>query len=477
MLKKHFADAVVLNIGYPPTIQQEVISSKLSDFLIDQNPDEVFLLKGFAGTGKTTLLGAFVKALVTFKIESVLLAPTGRASKVLSSYTGSSAYTIHKKIYRQRSLKDGFGVFDLAKNMHRNTIFIVDEASMISTKSGDSSVFGTGNLLEDLLEYVYSGFNCRLVLTGDTAQLPPVGYDESPALEQTVLRNQGFSVKEHFLSEVIRQELDSGILNNAVHVREKIEHGFNLMPEIKTTGFKDIMRISGNELIEELESSFDRYGIEETIVICRSNKTANQYNKGIRSRILGREEEISKGDLLMVVKNNYHWTNTEELPFIANGDIAEISWIHGFENLYDFRFADVTLRFPDYKDQEIRLKILLDALDINSAALDQESNKKLFFNIMEDYSDLRTKKKKIEKVRENPYFNALQVKFAYAITCHKAQGGQWKNVFIDQGFLREDMINVEYLRWLYTAFTRASEKMYLVNFANTFFRKEGYKGS
>lgn len=472
MLINHLVSGIISKLGYQPTIQQENAAVSIAEFILTQSPDRIYLLKGFAGTGKTTLIGALVKTLDKFKIQTVLMAPTGRAAKVLSSYAGKSAYTIHKKIYRQKSSKDGFGIFDLAKNLSSNTVFIVDEASMISIQSAETSIFGTGNLLGDLLEFVYSGKNCRLILTGDSAQLPPVGYNESPALDPQVLGNFRYKVTEHFLSEIVRQETNSGILVNATEIRQKIEHGMAFIPKISIDSFTDVQRISGNDLIEELNNCYDTAGLNETIVVCRSNKAANTYNNGIRNRILGREEEISQGDLMMVVKNNYFWTeNDETINFIANGDIAEIVKIHKYEELYEFRFAEVTLRFPDYDDYEIRVKILLDALNINTASLDGESNKKLFYNIQEDYATERTKKKKFEKVRNNPYFNALQVKFAYAVTCHKAQGGQWKRVFVDQGFLKDEMINTEYLRWLYTAFTRATEKIYLVNFGNQFFNK------
>lgn len=473
MLKKQLTSGILSNIGYTPTIQQENVAGYLSEYIIDQNSDEIFLLKGFAGTGKTTLIGALVKTLEKYKWPSLLLAPTGRAAKVLSSYTGKPSYTIHKKIYRQRSSKDGFGVFDLAKNLLSNTLFIVDEASMISVKSAESNIFGTGNLLEDLLEFVYSGKNCRLILIGDSAQLPPVGYDESPALDPKILDNMGFLIREHFLSEIVRQEIDSGILANATKIRENIESRNDLLPKISIDGHKDVLRVSGSELIEELTNCYEKTGLEDTIVVCRSNKTANTYNAGIRSRILGREEEISQGDLLMVVKNNYYWTeNDESINFIANGDIAEIVKIHKYEELYEFRFAEVSLKFPDYDNYELRGKILLDALKINTAALDTDSNKKLFYNILEDYASERTKKKRFEKVKNNPYFNALQVKFAYAVTCHKAQGGQWKRVFVDQGYIKDETVNTEYLRWLYTAFTRASEKIYLVNFSDQYFEQK-----
>ncbi len=470
MLKNHFASGIISKLGFNPTIQQENVAAALADFILDETPDKIFLLKGYAGTGKTTLIAALVKTFERFKIPSILMAPTGRAAKVLSSYAEKTAFTIHKKIYRQKSSKDGFGVFVLSKNLSSNAIFIVDEASMISVRSDEANIFGTGNLLKDLLEFVYSGNNCKLILTGDTAQLPPVGYKESPALDPEVLMNEGFSVSESFLSEVVRQESNSGILANATKIRENIENVIDLFPKISINSFPDVQRIFGNKLIDELTNCYNITGPEGTIVVCRSNKTANTYNAGIRNRILGRETEISQGDFLMVVKNNYYWTEQDEsISFIANGDIAEIVAIHNYEELYEFRFAELTLKFPDYNEYEIRAKILLDTLKINTAALDSESNKKLFYNVLEDYTSERTKKKRFEKVKSNPYFNALQVKFAYAVTCHKAQGGQWKRVFVDQGFINDDMINTEYLRWLYTAFTRATEKIYLVNFSNKFF--------
>lgn len=470
MLKNHFASGIISKLGFNPTIQQENVAAALADFILDETPDKIFLLKGYAGTGKTTLIAALVKTFERFKIPSILMAPTGRAAKVLSSYAEKTAFTIHKKIYRQKSSKDGFGVFVLSKNLSSNAIFIVDEASMISVRSDEANIFGTGNLLKDLLEFVYSGNNCKLILTGDTAQLPPVGYKESPALDPEVLMNEGFSVSESFLSEVVRQESNSGILANATKIRENIENVIDLFPKISINSFPDVQRIFGNKLIDELTNCYNITGPEGTIVVCRSNKTANTYNAGIRNRILGRETEISQGDFLMVVKNNYYWTEQDEsISFIANGDIAEIVAIHNYEELYEFRFAELTLKFPDYNEYEIRAKILLDTLKINTAALDSESNKKLFYNVLEDYTSERTKKKRFEKVKSNPYFNALQVKFAYAVTCHKAQGGQWKRVFVDQGFINDDMINTEYLRWLYTAFTRATEKIYLVNFSNQFF--------
>jgi exodeoxyribonuclease-5 len=413
-----------------------------------------------------------VKTFVKFKFRTVLLAPTGRAAKVLSNYTGHNAYTIHKNIYRQKTSSDGFGRFVLDKNLFQNTFFIVDEASMISNSNQEGSVFGSGKLLEDLIEYVYSGINCRLILVGDTAQLPPVGLDVSPALSVQELEFYDRYIYEYELNEVVRQDQHSGILHNATFIRKLITEGsFNSgYFTIEYKQFDDVRRLSGADLIEEISTCYDRFGMVETIVVTRSNKRANKFNDGIRSTILYKESDISVGDLIMVVKNNYFWLQSDEkIDFIANGDIAEITAIYKYESLYGFRFANVTLRLLDYFDVEFDCKIILDTLNIESAALTSEQNRKLFDAVSEDYLDIRNKKKRWEKIRENPYFNALQVKFAYAVTCHKAQGGQWKAVFIDQGYLTEDMLNIEFLRWLYTAFTRPTERLYLVNFNKEFF--------
>lgn len=472
MIKKHIQSEILKNIGKSPTAGQEELAGKLADFVAESDSDAVFVLKGYAGTGKTTMVSSLVKTFATFKFRTVLLAPTGRAAKVLSGYSGHSAYTIHKSIYRQQSSSDGMGRFVLDRNLYKDTFFIVDEASMVSNSVAESAIFGSGRLLEDLIEYVYSGSNCRLILVGDTAQLPPVGLDVSPALSAQELEFYDRIIYEYELTEVVRQDYHSGILYNATALRHLIaDEYFNpgYFP-LECSQFKDVLRIGGGDLIEELSTCFDRFGVFETIVVTRSNKRANKYNQGIRSAILYKEAEISKGDLLMVVKNNYFWLEeNEKIDFIANGDIAEIVSIYKYEELYGFRFAEVCLRMVDYPDIELDCKIILDTLSIESAALSAEQSRKLFDAVAEDYADIRNKKKRWEKIRENPYFNALQVKFAYAVTCHKAQGGQWKAVFVDQGYLTEDMINVEYLRWLYTAFTRPTERLYLVNFNDEFF--------
>lgn len=474
MLKNHIAAKLAENLGFPPTASQILLMEKMTDYIVSEEDDIVLLIRGYAGTGKTTMINQLVKTLQSMNIMSVLLAPTGRAAKVLSGYTDRPAYTIHKKIYRQTSSTDGMGKFVLDKNLHRYTYFIVDEASMISNQAAESSMFGTGRLLDDLMEYVFTGNNCRLLLVGDTAQLPPVGISVSPALDRNVLERYGFGVQECELTDVIRQEKESGILLNATNLRHRInsEETTGFFP-IKLESFDDVERISGEELIEKISDCYDRYGFFETAILTRSNKRANQYNNGIRGSILYRESEIAKGDLLMVVKNNYYWVNEDMgLDFIANGDTAEIVSITGYEQIYGFRFADVCLRLVDYGDLEIDCKIILDTLSIEAASLTQEDNQRLFQAISEDYADIKTKKERWKKIRENPYFNALQVKYAYAVTCHKAQGGQWKAVFIDQGYLTEEMIDKEYLRWMYTAFTRSTGKLFLVNFNKRFFGEE-----
>jgi len=475
MIKNHIQLVIRDSIGFPPTNGQAALTAKLAGFITSPEQDEIFIIKGYAGTGKTTMVASLVRALRKFKIRSVLLAPTGRAAKVLSNYTGHAAYTIHKKIYRQKSSADGTGKFVLDKNLYKNTVFLVDEASMISNQPAEQNIFGSGRLLDDLVEYVYTGENCRLILVGDTAQLPPVGLDISPALEIFQLEQYGFGASESELTEVVRQSVESGILINATNLRQRIqdENPVDGFFRIRLEGFSDIERIPGESLIEKISDCYNKDGIFETTIITRSNKRANLYNKGIRNTILFREDELSKGDLLMVVKNNYFWIGgNEEMDFIANGDIAEIATIYGYEELYGFRYADVALRFIDYSDVEIDCKIFLDTLAIETASFSNEDSKRLFEAVSEDYTDIKNKRKRWEKIRENPYFNALQVKFAYAVTCHKAQGGQWKSVFIDHGYVAEDMISKEYLRWMYTAFTRPIEKLYLVNFNRNFFEPE-----
>ena len=474
MLKNHIFNSLTSGQDFQYTESQMIMLKGLSSFILSEEDDQIFILKGFAGTGKTTMINQLVKTLESFSIPSVLLAPTGRAAKVLMNYSGKASYTIHKKIYRQKSQSDGMGIFVLDKNLHKRTFFIVDEASMISNQMAENSVFGSGRLLDDLLEYVYSGKECRLILVGDTAQLPPVGISLSPALERESIENCGFSVMEYELTDVIRQAQSSGILFNATAIRQFIgqgdtSHFFRLTAD----GFADVERISGGDLIEKLSMGYDRYGIFDTIVLTRSNKRAILYNKGIRNSLLYRDAEIARGDILMIVKNNYYWSQlTEELDFIANGDIAEIVHIYGYENLYGFRFAEVSLRLLDYGDTEITCRIILDTLESETASMNQEDQKRLFYAVSEDYADIGNKRERWKKIKEDPYFNALQVKFAYAITCHKAQGGQWKAVFVDTGYLTEGMLDRDFYRWLYTAFTRPMEKLYLINFDKKFFAEE-----
>lgn len=472
MIKNHLKTILTQNLPFTPTNSQQQLIETLASYIFSDEPDQIMLIKGYAGTGKTSMLYSLTQTLNKLKIRSVLLAPTGRAAKVLAGYTQMPAFTIHKKIYRQKSTSDGFGHFALDKNLFKNTYFIVDEASMISNETAENNVFGSGRVLDDLLEYVYSGENCRLVLVGDTAQLPPVGLVISPALEIASLESYGFSVKLEELTEVVRQAEGSGILTNATQIRNKIgsEEQITGFFTIYLNDFNDIERLSGADLIESISSSYNKYGIFETAIVTRSNKRANLYNKGIRGSILYRENEIEKGDLLMIVKNNYYWNDEGvTLDFIANGDIAEVVKINSYEEMYGFRFANVCLRFIDYEDVEFDCKIFLETLNIESASFTYEQNRKLFDAVSEDYADIRNKRERWKKVKENPYFNALQVKFAYAITCHKAQGGQWKSVYIDHGFVNEDMLDTEFYRWLYTAFTRPTEKLFLVNFDRKFF--------
>jgi exodeoxyribonuclease-5 len=477
MLKKYISNLIIEEIKFEPTDCQREMADKIAEFITGARTDSVFLLRGYAGTGKTTALSALVRVLDTLKTKTVLMAPTGRASKVLSRYAGKPATTIHKKIYRQQTVTDVYGKFALDRNLHTNTVFIIDEASMISNASQEQNTFGSGNLLSDVIEYIQSGDNCRLILAGDTAQLPPVGYSVSPALDEEELKYYYLDVVKCELTEVVRQAVKSGILENATTIRNLLatDHPEGYW-KIATTAFKDIIRIGGADLIEEISNCYNRFGTDETIVVTRSNKRANKFNEGIRRSVLYREEQISNGDLVMSVKNNYHWAKqSEELDFIANGDIAEVVRIRKFEEKYGFHFVNVTLRLIDYKDVEIDCKIILDTLTIEAASLTQAEQKKLFDEISLDYPEIHNKRKLWEIIRENEYFNALQVKFSYAITCHKSQGGQWKAVFLDHGYLKEEMIDREYLRWAYTAFTRPTERLYLVNFNKEFFDEEEEK--
>lgn len=476
MINNYLATQIKTNFPFQPTKEQEISLDKLSEFIFSGDDRALFMLCGYAGTGKTTLVSALVRTLVQLQRRVVLLAPTGRAAKVFSSYSGRGALTIHKCIYRQKSIIDNT-CFTLSENRLRNALFIVDEASMIA--NGGMSGFGSGALLDDLVEFVYSGDGCRLLLLGDTAQLPPVGETISPALSVDYLRSMGLSVTCVELTQVMRQTEGSGILTNATMLRNIVSSGSLLLPRLRLVGFPDISIVTGENLIETIETEYGAVGLEETIVLCRSNKRANIYNEGIRRRILYREDELNRGDLLMVVKNNYFWREylgredkslLEKLDFVANGDVVEILRVSGVEDMYGFRFADVTLSLPDY-DCEMDVKILLDTLASESPSLTRDEGERLFEAVWEDYSDIRSKRKRMEQLRQNPYFNAIQVKYGYAVTCHKAQGGQWKTVFLDQGFVAPDALSADYFRWLYTAFTRATDRLYLVNWSAQYVEK------
>ena len=466
MINNYLERQIKENFPYQPTPEQENAIKLLSQFLCSPKADVAFLLRGYAGTGKTSLVGALVRTLDFLKQKVVLLAPTGRAAKVFSAYAGHPAFTIHKKIYRERAYSGEGGNFTLNDNLTTHTLYIVDEASMISNEGLSGAMFGTGRLLDDLVQFVYSGQGCRLLLMGDTAQLPPVGEELSPALYADALRGYGLEVVETDLTQVVRQEQQSGILWNATALRRLIaEEEWGVLPKIRISGFPDVKLLPGNELIDALSACYDRDGTDETIVVCRSNKRANIYNNGIRAQILWREEELESGDLLMVAKNNYYWTEKEKnLDFIANGETAVVRRVRRTAEMYGFRFADVLLAFPNWQDAELEVRLLLDTLHSDAPALSREESERLFQTVLEDYADIPLKRDRMKKMKADPYYNALQVKYAYAVTCHKAQGGQWKNVFLDQGYMSEEYLTPDYFRWLYTAFTRATDTLYLVNY-------------
>ena len=488
MISDDLCGLIRRNFAHEPTNEQYLVLEKWEEFLLNRNSNTLFLLKGYAGTGKTSLVAALVKTLLQLKQHVMLLAPTGRAAKVFSSYADAPAYTIHKRIYRQKSIVD-MDNFQTNINLHKHSLFIVDEASMISNEGLSGSMFGTGRLLDDLMQYVYSCEGCRLILVGDTAQLPPVGEEESPALSRYMLEGYDMDVMEVELTEVVRQEQESGILWNATHLRQLMQDELYYdFPRLRTD-FPDVCVMPGDELIEALENSYHRCGIDQTIVVTRSNKRANIFNNGIRARILDYEDELSGNDLVMVAKNNYYWTSLENskfkiqtskmppapcpLPlapspeegtnFIANGDVAVVRRFRNERQLYGFRFADATLRFPDYDNIELDVTVLLDTLQSEAPALIRQQQEQLFNAVWEDYPEIRDKRERMKRLRQDPYYNALQIKYAYAVTCHKAQGGQWQHVYIDQGYITEDMLSPDYFRWLYTALTRATEKVFLVN--------------
>lgn len=470
MLVEHIKSQIYRNFVFNPTFGQKKVIESLADFICSEGNDQIFILNGYAGTGKTSVTAALVKTLKSLEIKAVLMAPTGRAAKVMSRYSGEKACTIHKRIYRQRSLAVEEAEFSLNQNKEKDAVFIVDEASMLSNQVSFGSVFGSGNLLEDLIKYIRQGIRCKLILIGDSAQLPPIGIEESPALSPVEMGYYG-NVTYKTLDEVMRQSEESGILFNATLVRCMIEAGIIDIPMFDTA-FPDVRSLEGGEILEELESAYSKYGREETLVITRSNKRANRFNEAVRRNVLYAEDEISSGDMLMVVKNNYHYTEREKdckVDFIANGDTALLRRIYRFEELYGFRFADALLEFPDYDDLELRCRIMLDTLDSESPSLTREQNRLLFTSIAEDYEHIKVKSKRWREVAENAYYNAMQIKFAYAVTCHKAQGGQWRCVFVDKMLFGDEQINRDLLRWLYTALTRATEKLYFINFDERFF--------
>ena len=468
---------ILQTFGLTPTPEQERALEVFSMFMTDREEHVVMILRGSAGTGKTTLAGAIVKAMAGLNQKLMLLAPTGRAAKVFSLYSGHAAFTIHRKIYRQKSAGD-LSSFSLNDNLNKDTLFIVDESSMIANLGLGEQMFGSGCLLDDLMQFVYNGQNCRLLLIGDKAQLPPVGEEESPALSASMLRGYGMKVYESDLNQVLRQSEGSGILWNATMIRSQ-ESGVGrlLLPQIRLKGFEDIQMVPGDELVETLSNSYHHVGMDETMVITRSNKRANIYNQGIRNMVLDREDELCRGDLLMIVKNNYYWaehsavncqpSTVNNLSFFANGDRAVVQRVRHVHELYGFRFAEVTMLFPDYDDFEMTAIVNLDTLTSESPALTREQQEQLFNAVLEDYKDIPRQADRMKKLKEDRYYNALQVKFAYAVTCHKAQGGQWAHIYLDQGYMTDDMLTTDYIHWLYTAFTRATEKLFLVNWPKT----------
>ena len=518
---QEFIDEVVREFGFTPTHDQLNALETFARFLADREQNCVMVMRGSAGTGKTSLAGAMVRTFTRLGQKLLLMAPTGRAAKVFAMNSGHTAFTIHRKIYREKSYSGIGGQFNLNDNMHKNTLFMIDEASMIGRGGGMTSDFGTGDLLSDLVQFVYNGQNCRMLLVGDCAQLPPVGEEEAPALHAEVLESMGLKVYECDLREVLRQSQDSGILVNATYIRSltpgpsprrgeiqlqsdsglidsnmgesRLNSSFsprrgkvqtasdsgldfsefscdNLLkvglPRIRFKGFADIVMVPGDELVERISSSYADVGMDETMVVTRSNKRANVYNQGIRATVLDREDELCTGDLLMVVKNKYldkPQGDHGQLAFIANGDRVKVQRVRNIRELFGFRFADVWLQFPDYDDFEMQQTVILDTLTTEAPALTHEQQEQLYEAVMEDYADIPLKRDRMAKLKQDEYFNALQIKYAYAVTCHKAQGGQWAHVYIDQGYMTDDMLTPDYIHWLYTAFTRATEKLFLVN--------------
>lgn len=460
-----FYDEFLREFSFEPTPCQDNFFRGVSDFLSGDDGD-IMVINGYAGTGKTSAVSAVINALTKRRFRCVLMAPTGRAAKVLSQISGKSAQTIHKGIYRQKGVGDnGWGQFSLAPNKFKHTLFVVDEASLIGVDASSLANFGSGDLLSDLVQYVRNGDDCRLLLVGDSAQLPPVGMDESPALDRNCMDVFG-GVSYLSLNTVVRQAEGSGILQNATALRTDLDAG---RLAIRTEGFADVERIGGGELIDALNSAYSEFGEDETIVICRSNKKAVRYNLGIRSMVDFKEEKLLRGDKLMIVKNCYQFLDEESpMGYIANGDVARLEKIGNFEDRYGLHFASATLTFPDYDDERIVAKVLLDTLESDSASLTSQQQSALYEGVNEDYSHIKSKKRRYEQVREDAYYNALQLKYAQAITCHKAQGGQWDCVFIDCPFWEDEMTRDD-LKWMYTALTRAKKKVYLVNFRDAYY--------
>ena len=470
MPKSKLKNTIESSLPFDLNDGQNELANKLVDFILYKPQRTIFILRGYAGTGKSSLTGALVKSLPVINMKSCLLAPTGRAAKVLSKYSNKEALTIHKRIYFKKTNSLGYSFFDRAPSLFKNTIFFVDEASMIADEGGNGKgAFGNLNLLDDLINYVYSGEGCKLIFIGDTAQLPPVGSAFSPALSKDYLEyNFKFDVMEHELTQVVRQDEDSGVLFNATYLRNSLRS--KSYPKLNDS-FNDVKRINGYELQDELENAFSNYDNNDVKVICRSNKRSNIFNQQIRNRIFWHEEEISSGDLLMVVKNNYYWLEeSSKIGFIANGDIVKVIKVLKYHEIYNLRFVDIIAELPDYpKEPEIEVRVLLDSIETEQASMPRDKMKEFYYSVLDDYSDERNKGKRVKKVLNDPFFNALQVKFAYSVTCHKSQGGQWPIVFVDQGYLTEEMLDESFFRWLYTAITRATEKVFLVNFNKEFF--------
>lgn len=467
MIFDNFVQNIALKLPFEPNKSQKEALLLLARFLLEPTVrDRIFVLRGYAGTGKTSLVGALVRTMAENRMSVRLMAPTGRAAKVFASMAERPAYTIHKSIYRQQKFGLEMDNFSLVDNRQQQTLFICDEASMISTLH-ESSPFGTGNLLDDLIEYVYAGNNCRLLLVGDAAQLPPVGQKQSPALNKSTLQGYGFEVMDYELTEVVRQQLDSGILWNATMLRSLLMRGeVENLPHIHYKDYADVCRIDGYELLDSLSSSYVQQGLDETIIITRSNARANQFNVGVRNQILDREEELSGGDRLLVVKNNYYWgKDLNQIPFIANGDVVTVRRVRFTEELYGFRFAHVEISLPDY-EVETEAVVMLDTLSVDGPSLPIQRQQELYMAIAQDYPEIRNRQELAKVIKQNKYYNALQVKYAYCVTCHKSQGGQWEDVYLDLGYINPEHLGIDFYRWMYTAFTRARRCLYLVNMSD-----------